>query len=159
MRVPVMRNTHCPLVSLVDTHTHTHTHLPHSCAMTYYGVGDAQMCMQSGRRATESGVYLRLGGCTHRSPVQDHGHLGGLVHVAAERSAGPCARVAVVLPAATAAAAGPQAWRRADRRESVGANTSDPLRPPIHFLLMLFLASSRCCVTHSGQRLRVTSYM
>lgn len=86
-------------------HTHTHTHLPHSCAMTYYGVGDAQMCMQSGRRATESGVYLRLGGCTHRSPVQDHGHLGGLVHVAAERSTGPGARVAVVLPTAAAAAA------------------------------------------------------
>lgn len=64
------------------------------------------------RERRVSGVYLRLGGCTHRSPVQDHGHLGGLVDVAAERSAGPGAGVAVVLPSSATA---PQALHKADK--------------------------------------------
>lgn len=75
------------------------------------------MCMQFCRRSRMrerrvSGVYLRLGGCTHRSPVQDHGHLSGLVDVAAERSAGSGASVTVMLPST---APTPQAWHGIDR--------------------------------------------
>lgn len=75
------------------------------------------MCMQFCRRGRMrerrvSGMYLCLGGCTHRSPVQDHGHLGGLVDVAAERSAGPGAGVTVMLPST---APTPQAWHGIDR--------------------------------------------
>lgn len=72
----------------------------------------AQMCMQSRRRSRMrerrvSSVYLWLGGCTHRSPIQDHGHLGGLVDIAAERRTGPGTGVTVMLPSTTTA---PQAW-------------------------------------------------
>lgn len=104
-----------PNTNWVRTHTLSHLSL---ILVQWRMVQNAQMCMQSCRRGRMrerrvSGVYLWLGGCTHRSPVQDHGHLGGLVDVAAERSAWPGTGVAAVLPGTATA---PQAWRGRDRQ-------------------------------------------
>lgn len=91
-----------------------HTPLPQPCVMAWAETHG--MCMHACRRLgmrvrRVNDVYLWLARCTHRSPVQDHGHLSGLVDVAAERSAGPGASVAVGL---AAPAPTPQACRHKD---------------------------------------------
>lgn len=92
------------------THTHARTTSP---SVLCHGIGSHARHVHARLSAswTVNGVYLGLAGCTHRSPVQDHGHLGGLVDVAAERSAGPGAGVAGGLPAS---ASTPQACRHKD---------------------------------------------
>lgn len=110
--VPTHYNTHAQ--PIMRTHSHLSLIL-----VQWRMVRNAPMCMQFRQRGRmrerrESGVYLWLGRSTHRSPVQDHGHLGGLVDIAAERGAGPGAGVSVVLPST---APTPQAWHGIDMRE------------------------------------------